>query len=318
LKLDNHLPFLSCDWGTSSFRLRLVSNGNVQREIRQPSGVRSLYEQSLAQQKDRATIFEEFLRAKIAEFGGAGEGLPLVISGMASSTIGWRELPYSKTPFTLDGSGMRVEKIHWNNPATVGETFLISGVATETDVMRGEETQVLGIMAAPERAQLAERCVVILPGTHSKHVHIENANVQTFCTYMTGELFAVLSHHSVLRATVEPAARVESNNAFREGALSARDRGLAASLFSVRARGVLGKATHQQNAAFLSGLLIGSELMELRASIPLLIAATGSLVELYSAAARVVSPELKFQSLLAEEVDLATVSAHALILSKFS
>jgi 2-dehydro-3-deoxygalactonokinase len=317
LSLERHVPFLSCDWGTSSFRLRLVSDGKVEREIREPSGVRSLYEKSLENKSNRAALFANFLRAKATEINGEREGLPLVISGMASSTIGWRELPYARVPFGLDGSGLFVEKMEWEPPAAVGKTLLISGAATDDDVMRGEEIQLLGIMASPERAAFAQRCVLILPGTHSKHIHIKGRSVQTFRTYMTGELFEVLARHSILRATVDGSVTILPDEAFYDGLATARDRGLDGSLFSARARGVLGNIPAAKNAAFLSGVLIGSELSHLDGTAPVLIAGAGSLAELYAATVRKIAPNIQFQMLSPAELDRATVSAHELILSRF-
>lgn len=318
MNADPHVPFLSCDWGTSSFRLRRISDGKIQREICEPHGVRSLYEQSIAEKKDRASLFAQFLRAKLSEIGGAGEGLPLIISGMASSTIGWRELPYATAPLSLDGNGLGVERFQWDKPAGLGLTLLISGLATADDVMRGEETQILGIMAAPERKAFAGRSVLILPGTHSKHVQIEGGSIRTFRTYMTGELFDILSQHSILRATVDTSGRIEASEAFREGARTARKRGLPGSLFSVRARAVLGKSSSRESAAFLSGLLIGSELVNLDGSAPVLIAGAGDLGGLYLAAIQEIAPDIRVHSLSADEVDAATVAAHRLILSRFA
>ncbi len=192
---------------------------------------------------------------------------PAIISGMASSSVGWRELAYARAPFALDGSGLRVEKIAWPAPTWIGETYLISGVATANDMMRGEECQIIGLLgsARQELSLARERCLVILPGTHSKHVRVENGRVVDFHTFMTGELFNVLTQHSLLRATVDAQALPEKfPEHFAEGVRAAQSPGLARSLFQARARSVLGGRSNPENCAYLSGLLIGAELEEIR------------------------------------------------------
>jgi 2-keto-3-deoxy-galactonokinase len=173
--------------------------------------VKALYEQALAEcagtGEDRAGVFAGFLRAQLEDIGAGGSlskhPLDLVISGMASSSVGWRELPYAQAPFNLDGSKLRFEELKWNSPGWVGSTYLISGVATQHDIMRGEEMEILGLMSEPSLADARLQCLLILPGTHSKHIWIRDGSVVDFRTSMTGELFEVLGRHSLLRASVE-------------------------------------------------------------------------------------------------------------------
>ena len=248
--------FLSCDWGTTSFRLRRVAGPerSVIREIREPAGARSLYEEALRSgakiEAARADVFARFLNSKLDALLAGEEtpehNLPLVISGMASSSVGWRELPYAKTPFPLDGSGVRSQELNWSKPEWLGPTYLISGVATACDMMRGEETEIIGLMSEPSLAALRERSLLILPGTHSKHVWIEDQSVVDFRTFMTGELFEVLGRQSLLRASVEAGARTGSDSlsesaraTFQEGVSWAKVHGLAGGLFRVRTRAVL-------------------------------------------------------------------------------
>ena len=211
--MNRSQDFLSCDWGSTSFRLRWVRGPrrNVVCEICEPSGVKVLYEEAnqngAQDEKLRAPFFAKFLNTKLEALLGSTPlpttPLPLFISGMASSTVGWCELPYAKAPFALDGSGVSLKAINWNKPPWIGATYLISGVATEHEMMRGEETEIIGLMAEPALHTLRARCLIILPGTHSKHVRIENESVVDWRTFMTGELFEVLGRHSLLRASVE-------------------------------------------------------------------------------------------------------------------
>src|SRR5262245_3464048 len=121
--------FLSCDWGTTSFRLRRVAapDCTVIREIREPSGVKSLYEEAMRREAEieaaRGDVFARFLNRQLEVLLTdriPEHKLPLVISGMASSSVGWRELPYAKTPFPLDGTGMRSEELTWSKPEWLG------------------------------------------------------------------------------------------------------------------------------------------------------------------------------------------------------
>jgi 2-dehydro-3-deoxygalactonokinase len=150
--------FLSCDWGTSAFRLRLVDATTcaVQAEVRGSEGIATTFAAWKAAGAEPQTRAEHYL-AVVKKYTRELEekvelpvsGLPLVVSGMASATIGWRELPYKELPFAVDGSDLRVERIQKT------ETFphwivLISGARTENDIMRGEETQLVGAVAASD------------------------------------------------------------------------------------------------------------------------------------------------------------------------
>jgi 2-dehydro-3-deoxygalactonokinase len=332
---DAKSDFLSCDWGTTSFRLRWVCRAerNVVREIREQAGIKSLYDEAVRggakDEADRADVFARFLRAKLEELLANEKRpphpLPLVISGMASSSVGWRELPYAKTPFPLDGRGLRFQELNWNGPDWLGPTYLISGVATEYEMMRGEESEIIGLMSDPSVAALRERCLLILPGTHSKHVWIENRSVVDFRTFMTGELFEVLGRQSLLRASVDLAARNAGDSlsesdraAFQEGVLWARERGLVGGLFRVRTRAVLGGRPLAENTWFFSGLLIGSELESVGGNAegrPVILVATRGLSELYCFALTIIaSATTEWIQLSPEQVERAVIAAHALFL----
>jgi 2-dehydro-3-deoxygalactonokinase len=246
---------------------------------------------------------------------------------MASSSIGWREIPYARAPFHLDGRGLRSEELAWSQPNWVGPTYLISGIANQHDMLRGEETEIIGLMSDPSLAALRRRSLLILPGTHSKHVWIEDDSVVDFCTFMTGELFEVLGRHSLLRASVDVdgetggharALADADHEAFQEGVRWAKDRGLAAGLFRVRTRSVLDRRSIGNNTWFMSGLLIGAEIEHIgdRAKDrPVILAATGGLSDLYSLALEIVAGStLRWIRLPPEQVEQATVAAHAMFL----
>ncbi|NJB85957.1 2-dehydro-3-deoxygalactonokinase [Lewinella marina] len=258
MKLPTH--FISCDWGTTNFRLRLVTTDNLEILAEQTvgEGVKALF---LARPDSSSAERERYLATYLAEriraLPGAAEH-PVVISGMASSNIGLRELPYATLPLTLDHPDLEWEALTLpdNRPAV-----LISGVRDALDVMRGEETQALGLAGG-----LAgyDRGVLLLPGTHSKHLQYETGAFTAFTTYLTGELFALLTEHSLLRQAIcKPPGGAFRAEAFQEGVRAAVDQGLTARLFTVRARQLLSHSDPTDNFFFLSGLLIGDELRSL-------------------------------------------------------
>jgi 2-dehydro-3-deoxygalactonokinase len=326
---------LSCDWGTTSFRLRLVSGveRKIVREIQEAAGVRFLHDEArrrgVSSPVEHRTVFEEFLRHKLealfANVPKPSSPLPLIISGMASSSIGWHELPYARAPFALDGRGLLTEELRWNKPDWIGSTRLVSGVSTEHDMMRGEECEIIGLMSEPAMAEFRDRSLLILPGTHSKHVWIDKGSVADFRTYMTGELFDVLSNQSILRASVDLSApegksyKELGQSTFVDGVLSAKERGLAGGLFQVRTRAVLGRRPLHDNTWFLSGLLIGAEVADISCVVkdrPVVLAAARELSEPYAVALKTLHPAARWVQLAPEAVENAIISAHAMIAAR--
>ncbi len=189
--------FISCDWGTSQLRLRVVRRPECQivAEVESDQGVAQLAAQ--ATPVERPTRFGAVLATALDRLAAA-HGLPLddlsvVISGMASSSIGWQELPYARLPLALDGEGLVWSELSRPSDFPAARLLLISGVATACDVLRGEETQALGLFQLSRFDEFKSRAVVIIPGTHSKHLSIDDGRVNDFQTFMTGELFEVLA-----------------------------------------------------------------------------------------------------------------------------
>lgn len=265
------MNFVACDWGTSRLRLRWHGPEGL-RQIDSDDGAARL----AARGGDRTREYPGALREAMSRLG-APAGLPTMVSGMASSSIGWRELPYATLPFSLSGSGAVGEWIE-------SDVYLISGVRGESDMMRGEETQALG-WAEHVGEALPDQATLILPGTHSKHLRIDRGAITAITTFMTGELFELLCRHSVLRHSVAEDAPWDPA-AFREGVVASGEVGLTSSLFQVRTRQVLAGRSGAANRSFLSGLLIGSELRTLTpGETPIVLAAGEALRAAYSAAA---------------------------------
>lgn len=324
--------FFSCDWGTTSFRLRLVNafTGMIMAERREASGVNVLLSKCAANDPvTRAREYESFLRNQLllsVSEPAALNGAIVHISGMASSSVGWHELPYASVPIDLDGSGFTQEEFFLEIQAGVKvRIFLISGVRSETDIMRGEETEILGLFAGRRHPEVASDGIVLLPGTHSKHVRLRERRISRFRTFMTGELFDVLSTHSLLRASVsargiesslnEPAAK----NAFIEGVHTATATGLIGNLFQTRVRTVLQNVSPAINRWFLSGLLIGAEVADLavrEVNLPLLLAAVEPLSTAYQLAFGSLGLLSRVTLLPPAEVAAASVRGHWVLLRR--
>jgi 2-dehydro-3-deoxygalactonokinase len=208
----------------------------------------------------------------------------VVISGMASSTIGMLEVPYKPLPFATDGSDLDV-KLLPATPEFTHAVLLISGVKSDDDVMRGEEVQLVGCQfESTAKAQL-----FLHPGTHAKHVLVQKGQATTLKTYMTGEFFSLLSTKSILAASVEEGGKLEEGNNrqwFEKGVHDSQEANLLHNTFLVRTNDLFKKASKLENYFCLSGLLIGSECRDLLGHEPAGITLAGEpvLVALYQAA----------------------------------
>ncbi|HEY4207433.1 MAG TPA: 2-dehydro-3-deoxygalactonokinase [Puia sp.] len=265
--MDNDKYFISVDWGTSRFRLRLVECSPLHIvETLTPSGggVRELYEHWKTNGGDRETLFLDFLHHQVRGLKTPLSGqIKIVISGMASSSLGMQELPYAKLPFAADGKNIIARTL---SPAShpAYEILLISGVSSGKDVIRGEETQLIGCLSGEDPGP--DLRLLIFPGTHSKHFFVKNNTVFDFSTYMTGEFFQLLSAHSVLSASVEMGQDMYAHGAsdsFKKGVRASVNANLLNTAFRVRTHHLFHEMSPKDNFSYLSGLLIGTELQEL-------------------------------------------------------
>lgn len=235
---------IAVDWGTSSLRgARLDGTGRVLEEKSAPLGILNVPNGDFA--GVFATHFSDWMKPA---------GSVCLISGMAGSRQGWVEAPYVACPAGPDELKRR---LHWIEP---GRIALVPGLSDEQgavpDVMRGEEVQIFGAMRL---AGLAEGSFV-LPGTHSKWATVHDGRVTGFRTCMTGEVFGLLSRHSILARTLDADAPLDEA-AFLRGVIRAGNGdGLLHNAFGVRALGLFGRLSPAESASYLSGLLIGEEL----------------------------------------------------------
>ena len=220
LMTDAASDFLAADWGTSNLRAwRLGADGTVKDVRRLPWGVAGL------EPGEAALRLKDELRPALG-----AEDLPAILCGMVGSAMGIAEARYADCPAGARGAGPRLLQID-------AQTFIVPGLRCVRpdgypDVIRGEETKVLGWLALDPRRAEGDH-VLCLPGTHGKWVLVREGRIHHFMTCMSGELFALLSEHSVLK----PGAPPSDEASFAEGLkLGAADSPLASRLFTVRAR----------------------------------------------------------------------------------
>ena len=308
--------FLSCDWGTSAFRLRLVERATLkilaEESSKEGNAATAARWQQAGQPPEQrvgfylAVIQQQLLKLE-ATVKTSLDDVPVVISGMASSTVGMKELPYKSLPFAVDGSDLLTKTLA-QTPGFKHATLLISGVKSADDVMRGEETQLVGC----QFENTAEEQLFLHPGTHAKHVIVQHGQAISLKTYMTGEFFSLLSTNSILAASVEAGGQLEEgkNRAwFEKGVQASQQANLLHNAFLTRTNDLFKKADKRENHFYLSGLLIGSECHDLLlANLPARITLAGEpvLVALYGAALAGlgIAARCPVQTKTAEEVTL--------------
>ena len=187
----------------------------------------------------------------------------VVMSGMVGSAFGWQEAPYLGPEVALEELPQHLVPVVGQANRYIVPGYCVRNTQGQPDVMRGEETQLLGAVAMGLRDGW-----FVLPGTHSKWVLLRDGRIEQLRTYMTGELFALLSQHGTLAAAAQPANKTNgaeplwSQAAFADGVAAGGPGALANQLFACRARVVTGTMPANQAQAYLSGLLIGSELQD--------------------------------------------------------
>ncbi|AGS20715.1 2-dehydro-3-deoxygalactonokinase [Rhizobium etli] len=241
--------YVAVDWGTSSFRLWLIDrDGSILAERRSGEGMTS------AAKIGFSTVLSGHLTAVEAP-----EGLPVIVCGMAGARQGWVEAGYIDVPAPLASILTAAVRV----PGESRDIRILPGLAqrdvARPDVMRGEETQLLGALGRANSAAQA----VCMPGTHSKWVHVGDGKVTGFSTFMTGELFDAISKNTILSHAVSGAEQQPADAAAFEAAVSAAfaHPALASNLlFTARSGQLLHGISAAAAQARLSGTLIGLEI----------------------------------------------------------
>jgi 2-dehydro-3-deoxygalactonokinase len=250
----NAAHLIGLDWGSTGLRAFLIGADGQVLDARDAALGASVLQ--------GADDYARALQDLAGDWLAARADLPVLACGMVGSKHGWQEVPYAACPA---GSVELAQGMHLVPGQRV---HIVPGLLYESehavpDVMRGEETQIVGALQL--RPALSGQSCIVLPGTHSKWAEIKQGQVRGFATHMTGELFAVLRQHSVL-GRLMPAAGSSGafdTAAFLKGLDAARADGalgLTHQLFAVRTLGLTGKLPDTGLADYLSGLLIGHEL----------------------------------------------------------
>ncbi len=237
-----YADWIAVDWGTSHLRAWAMAGDAVRAEAASDDGMGRL---------TRAQ-FEPALLRLIGPWLGAAR-MPVIACGMVGSRQGWVEAPYATVPCRPLPEALVAAPV--TDPRI--DVRVVPGLRQmePADVMRGEETQIAGYLAVTPGFD----GVICLPGTHSKWVHVSAGEVVSFRSFMTGEMFDLLSTASVLRHTVGEGWDAEAYNNAVSDALS-RPEAVAARLFSIRAEALLRGLDAGTARARLSGALIGLEL----------------------------------------------------------
>lgn len=238
---------LALDWGTTSFRAYLFDNERKTIDSIEASD-------GIMQCEDE---FEDVYYAQVGHWLKQYRGIPVIASGMITSKQGWIETPYLPCPASLDD----LSKSLTSHMTTNGDTIhFVSGVCQKTptpNIMRGEETQMAGLNNI--RAQTA-----ILPGTHSKWIRMEGDTISYFTTFMTGEIFAALTEHTILGRLLTHGSDLDSfAEGVRDGFTGEQgEGGILSKLFGARAMPLLGLMNPDGIRDYISGLLLGTEIQE--------------------------------------------------------
>lgn len=263
--------WIAVDWGTSNFRAFLMTEeGQVIDKLSASCGL-------LAVQSGQ---FSETFRQLTCSWQGIVESLPVLMAGMVGSQQGWRDVPYANLPVSIHQLSEHLMDVDlpWGNKGWIVAGATGNNRLNLPDVMRGEEIQLMGLASKLG----SNRGFAILPGTHSKHALIENQSLTHFQTYMTGELFSVLKQYSILGRQL-PEQEVDQS-AFLSGVDAGLNGALSSVLFSVRTQKLFQHISSSHVESYLSGVLIGAELADIKTQALVYLVGENSLCQLYQLA----------------------------------
>jgi len=233
---------IGLDWGTTSCRAYLIG----------PDGPGILKAEG---------HFGPWLDSMIGGWIATHGVAPVILSGMIGSRQGWKEAPYARCPAGADDIVKALARIEWGELSIA----LVPGLSTELhdmpDVMRGEETQILGALALSGK----DDGLFLLPGTHSKWAEVHGGRIVSFRTFMTGEVFGALKDHTILGRLMRDSELPDSHAFIRglsEGMRLESAGALLNRIFATRTYGLMDRLADTGLSDYLSGLLIGVEVAE--------------------------------------------------------
>ena len=263
----HEIALVAVDWGTSRLRIWAIDGaGRVVRHRQSDQGMS-------ATARD---CFEGVLEEHLQEMGVPASA-PAIMCGMVGSRQGWAEAGYLPVPTPLPVLGAQAVRA----PTMGRDVRIVPGLSKRSemrpDVMRGEETQLLGLAGDKTLRDKAEERIVCMPGTHSKWVHLSGATVLDFVSFITGETFSALSTASILSHSVSAGPVNAGDAVFKEAVRASLEApaSILANLFSIRSASLLYRQSGEAARARLSGYLIGLEIADARARF-----ATGTSVDI--------------------------------------
>ena len=260
--------WIAVDWGTTSFRAYLMVNNDILENVETNNGMKFVQSQN----------FEQTLVSLIEPWLDHKHKIEILASGMVGSKQGWIEAPYQKTPCNLNN-------IQFISPSVKDNRFSIkifSGISQDNtpDVMRGEETQIAGFLYDNPNFNGS----ICLPGTHSKWVKIENGNIINFKTFMTGELFEIISKNSILIHSVTSNKVLKNELKMAVDEIFKNPKIFGNALFQLRADDLINSRGSEIYKSKLSGYLLGLELigsLEFWKKKDIVLIGNADLIELY-------------------------------------
>jgi 2-dehydro-3-deoxygalactonokinase len=275
---DSQTQLIALDWGTSSLRAyRLGAAAQVLEMRSLPWGVMKLPQVVPPENSDidAKAGFELAFEVACGDWLRAAPHVRVIAAGMVGSRQGWREAPYLSVPIAVDRIGGTLSAVQTRGGQIL---HIVPGLienSTLPNVMRGEETQVIGALSMLDVGNTPSEILIGLPGSHSKWVqvrrqHDAQSRIEHFHTFMTGEVYAALCEHTILGRSMQTSdASGDHDAAFDRGVLVAQTpagrAGILSTIFSARTLGLTGVLDGADQREYLSGLLIGHEVAALQA-----------------------------------------------------
>lgn len=274
--MDIRPGLIGVDWGSTRFRAYLLGeDGSLLDKVENDQGIFA----------HKQVNHEEILYRSCEKWLRRMPEMPVLMAGMIGSRNGWFETGYLSCPVSVDSLTANIIPLPdlYSHPVYVVPGISALAVSGLPDVIRGEETQIFGVVDASS----ANNLMVCVPGTHSKWVQVENNKISHFSTFVTGEIFAAIRHCGSISSILTEG--VSDPDAFMDGVgASQHAGGLLNHLFSVRACAVTNRNALNLNHSYLSGLLIGAEIKSALEIYPgtskILVLGTDALIHDYNSA----------------------------------
>ena len=279
------LYWIAVDWGSSNLRVwALDKRHKILDSFSSSDGMLSL----------KTGDFEPLLLEKISNWVAGDVNIPVLCCGMVGAKQGWLEAPYATVPYNLMQDTDSVKVICRGNRLDVR---ILGGLKQNNpaDVMRGEETQIRGFLSVFSDFD----GIICLPGTHTKWVHVSAGEVVSFRTFISGELFALMSNYSVLKYSVNSDGWSDQEFKSAVSESISNPQKIFSDFFKLRADDLLNKVAKSVLRSKLSGYIIGAELAGAKPywlGQNVVILADNNLSKTYKAA-------LEGQGIFAQEVD---------------